>query len=111
MLAWPIVQQIRQQALCNVLVGPTVLEAEPSMTWSSMGDACPFGDADSPMILLEAVEPDQRLEVLQRASTCQHWVVITSKKPQAPEVQRALEEMGAKHPLLQPTSPKVYAKK
>ena len=79
--------------------------------WSSTGDACPFDPSDAPLILLDAVEPEQRMDVLLRAQACPRWAIITSKKQQAPEIARTLEAMGIQHPLLTPSSPKVYAKR
>mmetsp|Transcript_24636 Transcript_24636/g.49971 ORF Transcript_24636/g.49971 Transcript_24636/m.49971 type:complete len:152 (+) Transcript_24636:363-818(+) len=62
------------------------------------------------MILLDAVEPAQRLSTLKHAEQCGGWVVITSKQDYGLAIQQQLERMGEQHRLLQKHSAKVYAK-
>mmetsp|Transcript_39107 Transcript_39107/g.80074 ORF Transcript_39107/g.80074 Transcript_39107/m.80074 type:complete len:194 (-) Transcript_39107:312-893(-) len=110
MLAWPIVQTLSRKARCDILVGPTALEADPTIAWASAEEDCPFEVTDSPLILLDAVEPMQRREVLRQATQCQTWMIVTSKQDYGIVIQQQFKGMGDQHALLKKHSSNVYAK-
>mmetsp|Transcript_30070 Transcript_30070/g.61924 ORF Transcript_30070/g.61924 Transcript_30070/m.61924 type:complete len:129 (-) Transcript_30070:4-390(-) len=69
MLAWPIVQAISRQARCGLLVGLTALEADPTMQWASASEGCQIEEGDSPLVMLDAVEPERSREVRTERQT------------------------------------------
>jgi len=89
--AWQLTQSIAATAGLDTIIGPTVWEVDPTFKhWEWHEEACP-------LLLLDAVHPEQRCQQIQRAVQGGSWAVLTTGT--TGEQQRLLQDAGAGYVL------------
>eukprot|EP00961_Rhodomonas_salina_P119223 1604491-Rhodomonas_salina.1 len=64
----------------NVVVGPSVFEAQPYTKWCSISEDFEWAPTDRPLILLDWIPVERRHQILTRARNEQAYAVLGRRK-------------------------------